>query len=252
MSARGAARIGPSGGTTSVTPVAQPLRAVPRRKRGRPRPTLPPPRPSRPVRATFSGPVAVILVLVGVFATGAGLGRSAGLTWPGWLGGNREPPREFPVLAPSRPVRISIPSIKVQAPVHRVGLARDGSIAVPPLERHDETGWYDEGPSPGQFGPAIIVGHADTRTGPSVFHDLRKLRSGARVEVTRQDRSVAVFEVNSVEHFDKSRLPAERVYGDYSRPALRLITCGGQWLGGSIGYSDNVIAFASLVDARDS
>lgn len=206
------------------------------------------------MRAAWSGPLAVVLVLVGVFATGAGLGRSAGPSWLDrldWLGGNREPPREFPVLAPSRPVRISIPSIKVEAPVHRVGLAKDGSIAVPPLERHNETGWYDEGPTPGQFGPAIIVGHADTRTGPSVFHDLRKLRSGARIEVTRQDRSVAVFAVTSVEYFDKSRLPAERVYGDYSRPGLRLVTCGGRWLGGSIGYSDNVIAFASLVDARD-
>lgn len=252
VTARGAARIGPRRGTTGLAATADRAhRPVPRRARGH-RPAPPPPRTGRPVRATWSGPLAVVLVLVGVFVTGAGLGHSAGLPWLDWLSGNREPPREFPVLAPSRPVRISIPSIKVEAPVRRVGLAKDGSIAVPPLERHNETGWYDEGPTPGQFGPAIIVGHADTRTGPSVFHDLRKLRSGARIEVTRQDRSIAIFEVNSVEYFDKSRLPAERVYGDYSRPGLRLITCGGQWLGGSIGYSDNVIAFASLVDARDA
>ncbi len=148
-------------------------------------------------------------------------------------------------------MRLVIPSIGVRAPVGRVGLADDGSIAVPALERHNETGWYDRGPTPGQFGPAIIVGHTDTRTGPSVFHDLVKLRPGARIEVTRQDRSVAIFEVNSVEHFDKAALPAERVYGDYRRPALRLITCGGPWLGGSIGYADNVIAFASLIRARN-
>ncbi|HEU4424024.1 MAG TPA: class F sortase, partial [Pilimelia sp.] len=61
---------------------------------------------------------------------------------------------------------------------------------------------------------------------------------------------VAIFKVNSVERFAKTRLPAERVYGDYSRPSLRLITCGGRWLGTGIGYEDNLVVFASLVDAR--
>jgi hypothetical protein len=202
-------------------------------------------------RRSFTGPLAVVLLLFGVFATGAGLGRSG--DWPMNLlgGGSRPPPRDFPVMEPSRPIRLSVPSIGVQAPVQRVGLADDGSIAVPALAQHNEAGWYDRGPTPGQFGPAIIVGHADTRTGPSVFHDLVRLRPGARIEVTRADRSVAIFEVNSVEHFDKAKLPAERVYGDYNRPVLRLITCGGEWMGGSIGYSDNVVAFASLVKARD-
>lgn len=192
--------------------------------------------------------LAVLLVVVGVFVTGAGFGRAAGLDLPDWLIGNQ---RSGDALEPSRPVRIRIPSIDVDAPVRSVGLAADGSIAVPPLDQHDETGWYDGGPTPGQDGPAIIVGHADTRTGPSVFHEVPRLRRGARVEVTRADRSVAIFEVTSVEHFDKGGLPVERVYADFSQPALRLITCGGEFVGGSIGYSDNVIAFAKLVGARD-
>jgi sortase (surface protein transpeptidase) len=207
----------------------------------------------RPVRRLPAGPLAVILVLVGVFATGAGLGRAGGSAWSDWLAAKEAPaPRESGAVEPRRPIRIAIPSIGVRAPVHRVGLAANGSIAVPSLAKHNETGWYDGGPSPGQVGPAIIVGHADTRTGPSVFHDLIKLQPGARVEVTLADRSVILFEVNSVEHFDKAQLPAERVYGDFSRPGLRLITCGGQWKGGGIGYSDNIIAFASLVSAREA
>ncbi|HEY0699241.1 MAG TPA: class F sortase, partial [Micromonospora sp.] len=199
----------------------------------------------------WSGPLAVILVLVGVFATGAGLGRTASWPWDWLSGDNRPPPREFPVLAASRPIRVKIPSIKVDAPVRRVGLAPDGSIAVPALSEHNQAGWYDRGPTPGEFGPAIIVGHSDTTSGPSIFYHLSRLRPGAKVEVVREDRSVAIFQVNSVEHFGKDRLPAERVYGDFSRPGLRLITCGGEWLGGGIGYSDNIVAFASLVDSRD-
>lgn len=198
-------------------------------------------------------PLAVVLVLLGVFVTGAGLGRSASGPWDFAAGSGVDLPRagsDREAMAASPPVRLAIPAIKVMAPVTRVGLAEDGSIAVPPLERHQETGWYEGGPAPGADGPAVIVGHSDTRSGPSVFYALRKLRPGDRIEVTRADRSVAVFEVSSVEQFGKDNLPGERVYDDYRQPGLRLITCGGRFVGGGIGYADNIIAFATLVGSR--
>ncbi|MEV4631335.1 class F sortase [Micromonospora sp. NPDC049523] len=222
-------------------------------RRYQPAPRPRPGRSERPGGRRWIGPLAVVLVLLGVFATGAGLGQSGGGLWATLMSrSDRPPPLDFPVLEPSPPVKLEIDSIDVRAPVHRVGLADDGSIAVPALEKHNETGWYERGPTPGQFGPAIIVGHADTKQGPSVFHDLVKLRPGAKIKVTREDRSVAIFEVNSVEHFDKAKLPEERLYGSYERPVLRLITCGGEWVGGGIGYADNIVAFASLVDSRDA
>ncbi|WFF04439.1 class F sortase [Micromonospora sp. WMMD964] len=164
--------------------------------------------------------------------------------------GFRPPPKKFPVLSSSRPTSLAIEKIDLRAPVHDVGIAPDGTIAVPDVGRAQEAGWYDQGPTPGQYGPAVIVGHVDTTSGPAVFHQLRELRAGDQIEVTRTDRSVAVFEVDSVERFDKGRLPVDEVYGDFSRPSLRLITCGGQWVGGETGYSDNVVVFASLVEAR--
>jgi LPXTG-site transpeptidase (sortase) family protein len=202
-------------------------------------------------RSPWSVPTAVVLVLLGVFATGAGLGRTAGpFDWAG--GGESSAARSEPDRLPaSRPVSLSVPAIKVSAPVGIVGQAPDGTIAVPPLSRHNETGWYDRGPTPGEPGRAIIVGHVDTKSGPSVFYDLGKLKTGDRIEVTRANRSVVVFKVDSVEHFDKDNLPADRVYGDDGPPGLRLITCGGDWIGGRTGYADNVIAFASLVSSRD-
>lgn len=191
------------------------------------------------------------MLFVGLFSVAAGLGAATGFDLSDWFHAPDEPPpRAFPVLDPSQPERLTIPSLKVEAPIMNVGLTADGSVAVPPLQRHNEAGWFAGGPTPGQFGPALIVGHADTRTGPSVFHDLDRMRPGQKIEILRQDNTVAVFEVNSVEHFGKSRLPVQRVYGDYSRPSLRLVTCGGTWLGGSQGYSDNIIVFASLVADR--
>jgi Sortase domain len=200
----------------------------------------------------WTGWLAGLLVVAGIFCAGVGLGQAAGtISLPRLFGsGNKPPPGKFPVLGPSRPMRIVISSIGVRAAVHGVGRDRDGAIAVPALSLINEAGWFTEGPSPGQYGPAILVGHVDTHDRPAVFHRLQELKAGARIEITRRDQYVAVFEVNSVETFRKSDLPTKRVYDDYSRPALRLITCGGSWVGGDLGYASNIIVFASLIEAH--
>ncbi|SCF27849.1 Sortase family protein [Micromonospora viridifaciens] len=206
-----------------------------------------------PGRRSWSAPLAVVLVLVGVFATGAGLGRTAGpFDWAeptGSTPGAAEPARARQPA--SRPVSLSLPAIGVTAPIIPVGQAKDGSVDVPPLSQHDQTGWYDRGPVPGEPGRAIIVGHVDTKSGPAVFYRLRELKPGDRIEVTRADQRVVTFTVDAVEYFDKAHLPADRVYGNDGPPGLRLITCGGEWVGGRTGYEDNVIAFASLADTPE-
>ncbi|MGN9777959.1 class F sortase [Micromonospora sp. H33] len=197
-------------------------------------------------------PVLVIGTLMVLIIAMLGVERVTGMSVlpDRFIAGLRPPPKKFPVLPASPPVAIEIDSIDVAAPVHTVGLAPDGTIAAPDADRAQEAGWYDQGPTPGQYGPAVIVGHVDTTTGPAVFHGLRSLGAGDQVEVIRSDRTVAVFEVNSVERFDKQRFPADQVFGDFSRPNLRLVTCGGRWVGGETGYADNVVVFASLVQAR--
>ncbi|MDQ7903820.1 class F sortase [Phytohabitans sp. ZYX-F-186] len=159
-------------------------------------------------------------------------------------------PRDFPVLERSLPVRVRANAVQISAPVHPVGNAPSGAIDVPTGSRFDEAGWYNKGPTPGEYGPAVIVGHVDSGSGPSVFHKLSRLRPGNRVEISRADGSVAVFEVNAVRRFDRDNLPTDEVFGDFSRPGLRLITCGGRWVGGTTGYADNVVVFASLVKSR--
>ncbi|MBG6070110.1 hypothetical protein IW248_006397 [Micromonospora ureilytica] len=219
---------------------------------------LPPRRPAGPpsTRLRFGTspglPVLAIAALMVLIVAMLGVEQVTGMSLlPDRLSaGLRPPPKKFPVLPASHPTSLAIEKIDLRAPVHDVGIAPDGTIAVPDAARAQEAGWYDQGPTPGQYGPAVIVGHVDTTSGPAVFHKIRELRSGDEIEVTRTDQRVAVFEVNSVEKFDKDRLPVDEVYGDFSRPSLRLITCGGQWVGGETGYADNVVVFASLVKAR--
>jgi hypothetical protein len=64
--------------------------------------------------------------------------------------------------------------------------------------------------------------------------------------VEREDHRVATFTVESVESFPKTSFPAGRVFDSTDRARLVLVTCGGAWIGGHIGYSDNVIVFATL------
>ncbi|GIJ80530.1 Sortase family protein [Micromonospora phaseoli] len=206
----------------------------------------------RRARASPGLPVLVIGALMLLIVTMLGVERMTGLSLlpDRFIAGLAPPPKDFPLLEASEPVSIEINKIDLAAPVHNVGIAPDGSIAAPPAERAQEAGWYDQGPTPGQYGPAVIVGHVDTTSGPAVFQHLRDLRAGDHVEVARSDGSVAVFEVDRTDRYDKEQLPADEVFGDFSRPQLRLITCGGPWVGGETGYADNVVVFASLVEAR--
>ncbi|MFC7548846.1 class F sortase [Plantactinospora sp. GCM10030261] len=196
-------------------------------------------------------PMAVVLVLVGIVLAIVGYQQVTGTSLlAGLYPEPGEPPRRFPMLAASEPTRIAARSIDLDAPLTSVGLAPDGTIAAPPDDQPQVAGWYDQSPTPGQYGPSVLVGHVDTRTGPAVFHQLGRLRTGDRVEIGRVDGTVAIFQVTSTKRYDKERFPADQVFGDFDRPGLRLITCGGRWVGGQVGYADNVVVYATLVAAR--
>ena len=104
----------------------------------------------------------------------------------------------------------------------------------------------------GVAGPALFVGHADTRTGPSVFHDLGRLKPKQLIEVGRADGSTAVFAVDRVVSYPKTQFPTEEVYGDTDHAALRLVTCGGAFDEQARSYLENVVVYASLVGGRST
>jgi sortase (surface protein transpeptidase) len=163
---------------------------------------------------------------------------------PGAARPSASPPSSGPVLAASTPVRVDIPRIGVHSRLLALGLQRDGTIETPSLKQARLAGWYDKGPTPGELGPAVIVGHVDTKKGPAVFYGLGRLRPGDAVEVTRKDGAVAAFTVDSVERVLKTHFPTKRVYGDLDFAGLRLITCGGDFDGHS--YLSNTIVYGHL------
>jgi LPXTG-site transpeptidase (sortase) family protein len=154
-----------------------------------------------------------------------------------------------PPLGPSKPVHLSIPAIGVETPVFPIGLASDGTLAVPqPGPRLDTAAWFENSPTPGQPGPSIIEGHVDSVDGPSVFLRLGAIKPGDRVVVDRADGRTLTFEVNAVRDFLKSEFPTQLVYGgdQLSEPTLRLITCSD--FDASIHHHvGNEVVFAHLV-----
>jgi Sortase domain len=153
-----------------------------------------------------------------------------------------------PVRFPrSEPTEISIPRIRVSAKIVTVGLDATGSIAVPPLKHAHLAGWYRLGPSPGEVGNAVVVGHVDSHvTGRAVFFELGALRAGDLVQIRRADATVARFVVRTVASYPKSDFPTDLVYGPSDQAGLRLITCGGQFDQDARSYLSNVIVFATL------
>jgi sortase (surface protein transpeptidase) len=151
-------------------------------------------------------------------------------------------PRRHPTVA--LPVRLRIPAIGVDTPLLRLGLDKQG--AVEPPKPWQEAGWYTGSVRPGQAGPAVILGHVDSTSGPAVFYRLQELREGDAVEVTRADGSRIMFHVSGQQQVAKSQFPTDLVYGPTLEPSLRLVTCGGSFDTKSHHYRDNIIVSAVL------
>ncbi|MEP7034508.1 MAG: class F sortase [Dermatophilaceae bacterium] len=147
-------------------------------------------------------------------------------------------------LGRSVPVRLLIPAILVDTTLMELGLKADGSMQVPPSGF--PAGWYAGAPTPGELGPAVIVGHVDWK-GPGVFFDVHKLKPGDRVSITRKDGNTPVFRVTRVQEYPKDQFPTTAVYGNIDHAGLRLITCGGTFNPRTRHYEDNIVVFADLV-----
>ncbi|MET9446931.1 class F sortase [Streptomyces cinerochromogenes] len=152
------------------------------------------------------------------------------------------PPRPLPR---SRPTSFRVPSLGIDAPITPLRLDRNHELETPPVDAPRLVGWYEGGPTPGEAGTAVAVGHRDTRTGPAVFAGLAQVKPGKRIEVRRADGRTAVYSVDGVKVFDKAGFPDNEVYGPTGRPELRVITCGGLF-SRRTGYTSNVVVFAHL------
>ena len=186
---------------------------------------------SRPASSPGSSPVTIQLVPPSVVPNNFG---SSGLPAPGGVTASRASP----------PVRLRIPAIGVDSSLLQLDARPDGTIEVP--SDFDKPGWYSRGPAPGENGPAVVLGHLDSYTGPAVFYRLSSLHAGDTVTVNRADGSELAFKVQRLASYPTDNFPTSEVYGATPAPELRLITCGGNFSVTRHQYLANVVAFAAL------
>jgi sortase (surface protein transpeptidase) len=150
----------------------------------------------------------------------------------------------------SVPTNLSIPAIGLSVSLSTLGTNADGTVQVPTNDQ--QPGWFRLGPSPGQVGSAVILGHVDNYTGPGVFFQLRTLVAGDQVYVTLGDGDTAQFAVSSVVMYPKQQFPDQGVYASHGSSALQLVTCGGVFDHQTGSYLSNIVVYSSLVAVTPS
>nr|WP_081745060.1 class F sortase [Arthrobacter sp. H14] len=156
-------------------------------------------------------------------------------------------PTLLPVLSASDPVSFTIPAIDAGSELLSLGLRDNGSLEVPPGDPGAPASWYNDSPTPGERGPAVLLGHVNaTDSGPGVFADLRKLKAGDTIDVLREDGTTATFVFDRGEQYAKDEFPTQTVYGNTEGSELRLITCDG-YDPDTGEFDDNYVVYAKLV-----
>jgi sortase (surface protein transpeptidase) len=152
-----------------------------------------------------------------------------------------------PAAARSVPIAVRIPAIGLAVWLTQLGLNANGTVEVPTSVK--APGWFSPGPSPGQVGSAVILGHVDSSQGPGVFFQLRTLQPGDPITVNLADGVVATFKVTSVVMYQKSQFPDQQVYGSNGSSELQLVTCGGTFDPETGHYLSNIVVYSSFVSA---
>jgi sortase (surface protein transpeptidase) len=156
------------------------------------------------------------------------------------------PPAVPTALAATRsvPRSLRIPSLGLSVPIGSLGIDPTGGVQVP--TDTTSVGWFRLGPTPGQLGSAVLLGHVDSAAGPGVFFHLRTLAAGDVVYVDLADGMTDRFTVDSVAEYTKAQFPAQRVYGFHGASELQLVTCGGVFDHATGGYLSNVVVYTAL------
>jgi sortase (surface protein transpeptidase) len=106
--------------------------------------------------------------------------------------------------------------------------------------------WYIDGPTPGEVGSAVILGHVDSYLGPGTFFDLKDLKAGDAITVKLADGVVTHFAVVKVVQYSKNSFPDRLVYGSNGTRMLQLVTCGGTFDHATGHYESNIVVFSRL------
>jgi LPXTG-site transpeptidase (sortase) family protein len=150
-------------------------------------------------------------------------------------------------VAPDLPKYISIPAIHVDS-ARVIGLGLKDNQIASPANIYD-AGWYQNSAKPGQAGAMFIFGHVSSWQANGVFHDLKKLKPGDKIAVTKGDNTVFNYKVVSQKVYDADNVDMNEVLAPVNpaKPGLNLLTCAGKVIKGTSNFSERLVVFSEQI-----
>lgn len=122
-----------------------------------------------------------------------------------------------------------------------------GADAVLPVpDDLNEATWWGTKVGAGT-GATVLAGHVNWRGATGPFAELWDAAIGDEVSVVDDSGAAWRYRVSRIVTVVKDELPqrAEELFGQDGPPRLVLVTCGGRWVGGAVGYASNQVVIAS-------
>ncbi|WP_084628628.1 class F sortase [Amycolatopsis nigrescens] len=157
-----------------------------------------------------------------------------------------ELPSELSVAGPGQqPGTVRLPDGGTAKLVRRE-VTRNGTLPIP--RGLEEASWW--GAKLGApKGASLLSGHVNWGGTKGPFDQLWRIRAGQNVTVLDARGLPWIYRVDEIVTLHKDELPkhAPQLFGQDGPPRLVLVTCGGDYVGGTDGYRDNRVVTASLV-----
>ncbi|MDR0840046.1 MAG: sortase [Christensenellaceae bacterium] len=182
------------------------------------------------------------------------------------------PPTLEPEVTPSPtpyvqkvPVMLHFVDREISCPIESVGvienLDKNGDVildedgnptyAMGTIDSEKVSAWLSTGPSPGEYGNAILNGHVRWKKIAGVFSILSDLKEGERLAITYDDGSSLYFAVASVDLFTIDDWPAWVMEPDSGDTRMTLITCHGDWNRKAGTSNERVVVVARPLQQTD-
>ncbi|MGW7531178.1 class F sortase [Amycolatopsis sp. NPDC054798] len=210
----------------------------------------------RTVLTVASAVIAVLAIAAGVIV----------LTWvpapvpvavadppPGSLPGEDGAPAELPsdgqAIGLQRPGSIRLPDGS-EARLKRTEITQKGILPIP--RGLGDAAWWGARLGAKQ-GAAVLSGHVNWAGAKGPFDDLWHVRTGDNVSIVDASGGRWLYRVTGATTIPKEQLPAQAPgwFAQTGPHRLVLVTCGGDYVGGTEGYDENRIVTADLVSRPD-
>lgn len=142
----------------------------------------------------------------------------------------------------THPVRITIPQIKVNAPIIPVGILSSGAMDSP--KRLSDVGWLDSGYGIGEVGTMVLAGHFGARS--AAFNRLSAVRRGDKIFVENSEGKKIRYIVKQTKSYAAHAVAEDVFVSSDDGAYLNLITCQGWWNPFTRNYSKRFVVFAEL------